>query len=53
MDVVSCDMDKEDPFADIDDSADLQGLNMEILPEAERCDVEEYVNGDDLVTCND
>ena len=23
------------------------------MPEAERCNVEEYVNGDDLVTCND
>ena len=53
MDVVSCEMDEEDPFADNDDSADLQVLITEILLKAERCNVEEYVNGDELLTCND
>ena len=52
MAVVSCDIGEDDPFADIDENADLQDLITEVIPEPERC--QEYVNGDDdLATCND
>ena len=37
MDVVSCDMGEDDPFADVDSDADLQGLVADIMPETERC----------------
>ena len=53
MDVVSCEI-EEDPFADIDESADLQGLMNDILPTNVSCSVQEYVNGDDNVPiCHD
>ena len=54
MDVVSCDMGEDDPFVDVDSDTDLQGLIADIIPETERCNAQEYVNGDDdLSTCND
>ena len=54
MDVVSCDMGEDDPFADVDSDTDLQVLIADIIPETERCNAQEYVNGDDdLSTCND
>ena len=45
MDVVSCDMGEDDPFADVDSDTDLQGLIADIIPETERCNAQEYVNG--------
>ena len=54
MDVVSCNIGEDDPFSDIDSDADFQGLIADIMPETERCNAQEYVNGDgDLSTCND
>ena len=54
MDVVSCDMGEDDPFADVDSDTDLQGHIADMIPETERCNAQEYVNGDDdLSTCND
>ena len=55
MDVVSCDMGEDDPFADVHSDTNLQGLIADIIPETERCNAQEYyVNGDDdLSTCND
>ena len=32
MDVVSCDMGEDDPFADVDSDTDLQGLIADIIP---------------------
>ena len=49
MEVVSCDIGDEDPFADIDENEDLQGM---LMPESERCTAQEYINGDsELATC--
>lgn len=39
MDVVSCDMGENYPFADVDSDADLQGLIADIIPETESCNV--------------
>ena len=36
MDVVSCDMGEDDPFADIDGNADLQVLITDIMPETDK-----------------
>ena len=53
MDVVSCDLSGEDPFSDIDENGDLQGLIVELMPENEHCTAQEYVNGDsELLTCD-
>ena len=46
MDVVSCDMGEDDPFADVHSGTDLQGLIADIIPETER-------TVRDLSTCND
>jgi len=52
MEIVSCDIGDEDPFADIDE--ELQGLITDIMPESGRCTAQEYINGDcELATCND
>ena len=52
--VVSFDKGEDDLFADIDSSADLQGLIADVMPQAERCNAHDHLNGDaDLSTCND
>ena len=54
MEVVSCDIGDEDPFADIDENDNLQGMITKVMPESERCTAQEYINGDsELATCSD
>lgn len=53
MAVVSSDL-EEDPFLDIDESVELQSLINDVMPTNDSCNVEEYVNGDDIIpVCND
>ena len=54
MEVVSCDIGDEDPFADIDENDNLQGMITKVMPGSERCTAQEYINGDsELATCSD
>ena len=53
MDVVSCDM-EADPFIDVDESVDLQGLTNDVIPTNDSCSSQEYVYGEgDIPVCND
>lgn len=49
MDVVSCDMEGDDPFCDLDNDTPLQELIDRALPAntVPACTAEEYLNGDD------
>ena len=54
MNVVSCDLDDEDPFLAADDSMALLGLIDEAVTGCDHCPLEEYVNGvDDIPVCLD
>ena len=54
MNVVSCDLDDEDPFLAADESMALQGLIDEAMTGCGHCPLEEYVNGeDDVPVCVD
>ena len=54
LDVVSCDLDDEDPFLVADESMALQGLIDEVMTGCDHCPLEEYVNGeDDVPVCVD
>ena len=55
MNVVSCDLDDEDPFLAADESMALQGLIDEAMAGCGHCPLEEYVNGEDVCVdaCSD
>ena len=54
LNVVSCDLDDEDPFLVADESMALQGLIDEAMTGCDHCPLEEYVNGeDDVPVCVD
>ena len=51
MDIVSCDMEEDDPFLAVDEEADLVSLMNDVVPIS--CSPVEYVNGeDDIPVCN-
>ena len=54
FDVVTCPSADTDPFLEADTEVELQSLIERALPEGERCNVREYVEGDDdLPVCTD
>ena len=55
LNVVSCDLDDEDPFLAADESMALQGLIDVTMTGCDHCPLEEYVNGEAvcLDACSD
>ena len=52
MDIVSCNMEKDDPFLAVDEEADFVSLMNDVVPIS--CSSVEYVSGeDDIPVCND
>ena len=48
MDIVLCNMGEDDPLADIDSDARHQRLIADKIPKTERCNAQEYVNGNNV-----
>ena len=47
LDVITCDLEEDDPFLEADMRMEVQSLIEKTMPTDGRCNVDEYLNGDD------